>query len=190
MKKPNHGSRYIAIEILLRWEENRLPIDQVMEKCFSNLVLDDPRDRQLSMSMVYGVIRWRGYLDWLVGKYSKHPVAKIKNRTLQALRVGLYQLFFLDRVPPSAAINETVQALKDMKQPKWLTGFVNGILRNAERQREETPTPMNNMPLPESALLSHPEWLIQRWKSRYGDASATKICRKIHLALLRHLFLP
>jgi len=178
MKKSSQSPRYIAIEILCRWEEIRLPIDQVMDNYFTSMTLDDQRDLHLTMSIVYGVIRWRGYLDWLVGKYSKFPMAKIKNRTLQALRVGLFQLFFLDRVPASAAINETVQALKDMKQPKWLTGFVNGILRNAERQHEGTPTPFNKMPLPQSALLSHPEWLIQRWKNRYGDALTSTICRE------------
>ncbi len=170
--------RYIAIEILCNWEENRLPVDQIMEKCFSSMILDDPRDRQLSMSLVYGVIRWQGYLDWVLGDFSKHPLNKMKSRTLQALRVGLFQLLFLDRIPPSAAINETVQALKDMKQPKWLTGFVNGILRSVERQRQNLPTPFNNMPLPESALLSHPEWLIQRWKTRYGNPLTTTICRE------------
>ena len=53
------GPRYIAIEVLCRWAENHLPIDQVMEKYFSNIDLDDPRDRQLSMSLVYGAIRWQ-----------------------------------------------------------------------------------------------------------------------------------
>ncbi len=178
MKKSSQGPRYIAIEILCNWEENRLPVDQIMEKCFSTMILDDPRDRQLSMSLVYGVIRWQGYLDWVLGEFSKHPLNKMKSRTLQALRVGLFQLLFLDRIPPSAAINETVQALKDMKQPKWLTGFVNGILRSVERQRQNLPTPFNNMPLPESALLSHPEWLIQRWKTRYGNPLTTTICRE------------
>ena len=178
MKKSNQGPRYIAIKILCRWEESRLPVDQIMGKYFSNTVLHDPRDRQLSMSMVYGVIRWQGYLNWVIANFSKHPIAKIKNLTLHALRVGLFQLLFLDRVPASAAINETVQALKDMKQPKWLTGFVNGILRNAERQRECLPTPFNNMPLPEAALLSHPDWLLGRWKNRYGDALTATICRE------------
>ena len=171
------GPRYIAIEILCQWQERHLPVDRIMEQYISSIVLDDPRDRQLSMSLVYGVIRWQGYLDWVISDFSKHPLAKMKSRTLQSLRVGLFQLFFLDRVPPSAAINETVQALKDMKQPKWLVGFVNGILRNAERQRKTIPTPFNNMSLPESALLSHPEWLIRRWKNRFGDALTTTICQ-------------
>lgn len=179
MKEKIRGARYIAIDILYNWEERRLPVDLLMEQHIAHNPLGDPRDRQLIMSLVYGVIRWRGYLDWVAEKYSKHPLSKIKNRTLQALRIGLFQLLFLDRVPPSAAINETVQALKDMKQPKWLTGFVNGILRNVDRERQDIPNPLhrnNRESLPEAALLSHPEWLIRRWKNRYGDIEATRIC--------------
>jgi 16S rRNA (cytosine967-C5)-methyltransferase len=181
MKKTTLSPRYIAIEILCSWEESHLPVDQLMEQYIAKTTLDDPRDRQLIMSLVYGVIRWRGYHDWIIGKFSKHPLAKIKNRTLQALRVGIFQLLFMDRVPASAAINETVQALKDMKQPKWLTGFVNGILRSVDREHQNIPNPLdakNIVSLPEAALLNHPEWLIKRWRKRYGDAEAAAICQK------------
>lgn len=176
MKQKLRGARAIAIEILCSWEETHLPVDQIMDKQIGTTLLADPRDRQLVMSLVYGVIRWRGYLDWVLGEFSKHPLGKMKNRTLQALRIGLFQLIFLDRIPPSAAINETVQSLKDMKQPKWLTGFVNGILRSVERQKKNIPTPFNKMKLPDSARLSHPQWLIRRWKNRYGAAAAAAIC--------------
>jgi 16S rRNA (cytosine967-C5)-methyltransferase len=181
MKKTSRGARYIAIEILCSWEERSLPLDQIMEGYITNIALGDPRDRQLIMSIVYGVIRWRGYLDWVVEKFSTQPLSKIQNKTLQALRIGIFQLLFLDRVPASAAINETVQALKDMKQPKWLTGFANGILRSVDRKRQDIPHPLdarNIDALPETAMLSHPEWLIKRWKNRYGNAQANTLCKK------------
>ncbi len=181
MKKTGHTARFIAIEILRSWEERRLPIDQIMEQHLSGTSLADTRDRQLIMSLVYGVFRWRGYLDWVVQHFSKHPLSKVKNRTLQALRVGIFQLLFLDRVPASAAINETVQALKDLKQPHWLTGFVNGILRNVDRARQDIPHPLHEKDiesLPETALLNHPDWLINRWKKRYGSKGAAEVCRK------------
>ena len=184
MKKASRGARYIAIEILCSWEESRLPIDQLMEQHITDTGLADPRDRQLIMSLVYGVLRWRGYLDWVVEKFSKHPFSKMKSRTLQALRVGLFQLLFLDRVPASAAINETVQALKDMGQPKWLTGFVNGMLRTVSRQNDTIPDPRDEKKagsLPESARLSHPDWLIKRWKKRYGKARTEAICHQNNL---------
>jgi len=185
MKKSSRGSRYIAIDILCSWEERRLPLDQLLEQYIADMAPGDPRDRQLIMSMVYGVVRWRGYLDWVVEKFSTHPLAKLKKRTLYALRVGIFQLLFLDRVPPSAAINETVQALKDMKQPQWLAGFVNGVLRGVDRERQNIPHPLNakiSAQLPETARLSHPEWLIKRWQNRYGNTAANSICTKNNTA--------
>lgn len=180
MAKTTRSARYLAIEILSSWEESRLTIDQIMEHHFANIELADQRDRQLIMSMIYGVLRWRGYLDWVIEKYSKHPLTKIQNRILQALRIGIYQLLFLDRIPASAAINETVQALKDMKQPKWLTGFVNGLLRNVSRAQQSLQVPLrqtNTVSLPDRAKLSHPDWLIERWKKRYGYSKTVKICQ-------------
>lgn len=177
MKNTRPTPRYIAIDILCRWEENRLPVDQLMEQHAGDADLADIRDRQLLQALVFGVLRWRAYLDWVIGRFSKHPISKMKSRTLQALRVGIFQLFFLDRVPPSAAINETVQALKDMQQPKWLTGFVNGVLRSVERQRPDLPTPFNGKALPDSAALGHPEWLIDRWVKRFGRPGTVAICR-------------
>ena len=184
MKKTARGARYIAIDILTRWEESHQPLGLLQEHHFANMILADPRDRQLIMSLTYGVMRWRGYLDWVVEKFSKQPLPKIKNRTLQALRIGIFQLLFLDRVPATAAINETVQALKDLKQPQWLTGFVNGILRNVDREGCNLPHPLsaeNTSALPEAALLNHPDWLIRRWKKRYGSAGAISLCLQNNL---------
>ena len=181
MKKTSRGARYIAIKILCTWEERHLPVDQIMEQQIAESALVDPRDRQLIMAMVYGVNRWRGYIDWVVAEYAKHPLAKLKNLTLQALRIGIFQLLFLDRVPASAAINDTVQALKEMRQPQWLTGFVNGLLRSVDRERGKIPHPLDATPsaaLPETALLSHPAWLVKRWKNRYGHAETHAICTK------------
>jgi 16S rRNA (cytosine967-C5)-methyltransferase len=177
MEKIVRGPRYIAIEILCRWEERHLPLDQLMEQFFAGMAPENASDRQLTLSLVYGVIRWRAYLDWVLSRLSSHPLAKMKPRTLQALRIGLFQLVFLDRIPPSAAVNETVQALKDMQQPKWLAGFVNGILRNLARQRVNIPTPFRNKDsIPEAALLGHPDWLIKRWKDRYGKSQTVALC--------------
>ena len=179
MKKTSQSARYIAIDILCRWEESRLPADQLMDRYLAKAALADPRDRQLIFSLVYGVLRWRGYLAWVVKKYSKQPLAKINNRALHALMAGIFQLLFMDRIPASAAVNETVQALKKMKQPQWVAGFVNGILRSVDRERSNIPKPpdRNNVAgLPQTALLSHPQWLIDRWRRRYGADGVRSMC--------------
>jgi 16S rRNA (cytosine967-C5)-methyltransferase len=180
MDKKNRTTRHIALAALCSWEERGLPLDQVLEEELAGVNLADPRDRQFIRAMVFGVARWRGFLDWVVGQYSSRPVAKMESRVLQGLRLGLFQLLFLDRVPASAAINETVQALKTMRQPKWLTGFVNGVLRGAERNRKNIPDPRHAAAvgrMPEPARLSHPEWLLKRWEKRFGRDETETLCR-------------
>jgi 16S rRNA (cytosine967-C5)-methyltransferase len=167
----SHGgtpsTRGSAIDILCRWEERGEAVALVLDRRAALLVT--PQDRQLLHSLVYGAIRWRGYLDWVIARFSSHPPAGMKCLTRQALRVGILQLLILDRIPVSAAINETVQALKTARQPRWLTGFVNGLLRNVERRRAELPSPWERPEeLPLAVRLSHPQWLLDRWLQRYG----------------------
>lgn len=166
-------SRYITIEVLSEWQQSKEPVDSVMETVLQGFSLDDSRDNQLVMALVYGVIRWRGYLDGILAEFSKHPLDKMKVRTLQALRIGLYQMLFMDRIPDSAAINETVQALKSAGQPKWITGFVNGVLRTIAKNKNNLPDPWSE----QAMLQSHPHWLIKRWRQRYGQQKTVEICR-------------
>ncbi len=165
------NSRGIAMDVLLAWEKSQEPLDQVLENIMSGVALEDPRDKQFVMALVYGVVRWQGYLDAIIQKFARHPLRQMKPLTLAALRVGLYQLVFLDRVPESAAINETVQALKLARQPKWLTGFVNGILRAMVRQRATLAAPDEA-----AAVLSHPAWLVARWEALFGPERTRRIC--------------
>ncbi|MDA8165032.1 MAG: 16S rRNA (cytosine(967)-C(5))-methyltransferase RsmB [Desulfobacteraceae bacterium] len=159
--------RAIAIELLSQWEETGEPLDSLLEPAAVGLA--DLRDRQLLYALGYGAARWQGYLDWVIGRFSSHPLSKMKPRTRAALRLGILQLLVLSRIPAAAAINETVAALAAARQPKWLTGFVNGLLRNVARQAHELPTPWRQAEeLPLSARLSHPDWLLTRWQARYG----------------------
>ena len=87
------------------------------------------------MQMVYGVLRHRQYLDRILELLSRTPLRKLDPFVHQSLAVGLYQLFFLQRIPESAAVNEVVASCKVAKIPQRLHGFVNGILRQAIRQK-------------------------------------------------------
>ncbi|MFA6497894.1 MAG: 16S rRNA (cytosine(967)-C(5))-methyltransferase RsmB [Desulfurivibrionaceae bacterium] len=165
------NSRGIAMDTLLAWEKSQEPLDQVLETMVSGVALEDPRDKQLVMALVFGVVRWQGYLDAVIQQFSSLPLRTMKPLTVAALRVGLFQLVFLDRVPESAAINETVQALKLARQPKWLTGFVNGVLRAMVRQRASLPVPDEA-----AAVLSHPAWLVARWEALFGPERTRQIC--------------
>ena len=171
--------RLAAVEILCQWEQSHGPADAVMDQWLSRHTLGDPRDKHLLMALVYGVIRWRAYLDWILKQVSSHPLSKMRMLTLQTLRIGVFQLLFMDKIPEAAAINESVNCLKSTRQPKWLVGFVNGILRNIVRSKEMIPEPATQNPaIPEDARLSHPKWLLHRWQKRYGKEKAEQICKK------------
>ncbi len=165
------NSRLFAMETLLAWEKSLEPLDQVLESGAAEKGFIDPRDRQLVMAMVYGVVRWQGHLDATISGSSTHPLKKMKPLTLAGLRVGVYQLLFMDRIPESAAINETVQALKLAGQPKWLSGFVNGLLRTIAREKASLAAPDDA-----AAVLSHPKWLVERWRKQFGTERTVRIC--------------
>lgn len=167
--------RQLAITILCQRQETGQPVDLLRDNLLQKVLPANPKDTQLVTALVFGVLRWQRYLDAILQRFSSHPLAKMKNLTLQALRVGLFQLCFMDRIPASAAVNETVKALKESRQPRWLTGFVNGLLRNIARQQDTLPSPWDN-DLPPAVRLSHPDWLYQRWLARYGENGATSIC--------------
>lgn len=167
--------RYHAIDILDQWQKNEQPIDALLEPRLQKVA--DARDRNLLKAMVFGVLRQRGTLDWLLGRVSSTPLPRLNHSILQSLRVGAYQILFLDRVPASAAIHSTVEAVKKMGQPRWLTGFVNGVLRNLDRRRLEFTEIVQDGKMPAEARCNHPDWLLKRWRERYGVAGMTTICQ-------------
>ena len=133
-------------------------------------------ERGLAMQLVYGVLRHRQYLDRILEILSKTPLKKLDPFVHQALAVGLYQIFFLERIPESAAVNEAVESCKAAKIPKRLHGFVNGILRQSIRQKKN----LAGKALTDNAgkpVLNHPEWLIKRWQQNFGFDETKRICR-------------
>jgi len=167
--------RYLAIDILCQWQQSEQPIDALLEPRLQTMA--DARDRNLLKAIVFGVLRRRGALDWILGRLSSTPLHRLKPAVLQALRVGAYQILFLDRVPLAAAIHSTVEAVKKMGQPRWLTGFVNGVLRNLGRRGPEFLEEVRAGQAPAEALFNHPGWLLKRWRKRYGVSGMTAICR-------------
>ncbi len=169
--------RHLAITILSKRQETGLPVDQIRDQLVDQAEETNRKDIQLVTAIVYGVLRQQRLLDSIIADFSKHPLKKMKNLTLQALRVGLFQLCFMDRIPASAAVNETVKALRTARQPKWLTGFVNGLLRSIARKVESGADLVGAKKLPAAVRYSHPDWLYKRWLSRYGEDEATRICQ-------------
>ncbi len=165
----NKTARYAAIETLCKLEQTRLPVSQIFEQAITEHKVSST-DRQLAMKICYGVLRRKQYLDLILSRLCSRPLNRIAPFAYHALHTGLYQLLFLDRVPPSAAVNETVNAVAAARLPKPIQGFVNGVLRQSIRKRSELPR------ADEVNLLNHPEWLTSRWQSNFGEDIARQIC--------------
>ena len=130
-------------------------------------------DRQLAKNIIYGTLRKRQSIDCILEELCSQPLKKIKPFVYQALSVGIYQLLYLDRIPESAAVNESVKAVQAAKLPKKLQGFVNGVLRNVIRKKD-TLLPLINTP--ERPILNHPRWLTDCWQQQFGKTEMERIC--------------
>ncbi|MBM9538589.1 16S rRNA (cytosine(967)-C(5))-methyltransferase RsmB [Desulfobulbus alkaliphilus] len=164
--------RGTAVEVLCLWATTHNSIDSLFQSAVSQLA---DIDRGLAKSLVYGVLRQKQFLDYIIRGFSKHPLTKMKPRTLMTLRIGVYQLLFLRRMPESAAVNATVNTLKAAGQPAWLIGFVNGLLRGVARNRAALPTP-EELAGADPPILNHPAWLTDRWQTRFGTETTWTIC--------------
>lgn len=149
---------------------------------FADTLLDQARlsfatrDSAFILELVYGTLRNRSRLDWALNQLSLQPLHKTDPLTRNILRLGAYQLLFLDRVPSSAAVNTSTELAKSHgKKP----GYVNGLLRNLDRQRSAIVYPGPEDPVRQLAVLySHPEWLVRRWVQRYGAELAASLLRE------------
>jgi 16S rRNA (cytosine967-C5)-methyltransferase len=148
---------------------------------FADPLLDDARrdlsarDRSFLLELVYGVLRNRSLLDWTLDRFSEKPVMKTDAWTRNIFRLAAYQLIHLDRVPPSAAVNTATELAKEHGKK---SGYVNGLLRTLERNKNTLPLPPPDNPLSYLSIVhSHPIWLVRRWLERYGIETAGTVLR-------------
>ncbi len=127
-------------------------------------------DRGLCQELVYGVVRWQTTLDWLIAH--KTPGRTQKAALQELLRLGLYQIFWLDRIPDHAAVNETVEMAKRQGFGPQ-AGFINAVLRGYLRELDATKETLADLKTSQPAVgWSHPGWLVERWDRRWGSARA------------------
>lgn len=130
----------------------------------------DARDKGLVTELVYGVLRNRLALDWLIDKFSSRPAARIDLPLLNLLRLGVYQLVYLDKIPGHAAVDTSVELAKRQFRP-GVEKFVNAVLRSVVRSREALPWPIRGRELTHylSVFYSHPRWLVELWIDELGE---------------------
>lgn len=169
-------ARAIAYTILTEIDTN---------EAFSNISLNrelsqanlEARDRGLTTEIVYGVLRMRGHLDYIINQFSKRSVDQLDPGVRNLLRMGIYQIKFLDKIPTRAAVHTTVElAKKDFHQ--GITKFINGVLRNIDRNLHQIKFPdQKRDPVGYiSTYYSHPEWLVQKWLDRFGFTDTVELC--------------
>jgi 16S rRNA (cytosine967-C5)-methyltransferase len=169
--------RRLASEILLKVDIQKAYADILLDQRIKTQIFQQ-RDRALLTELVYGTLRWRGAIDARLSHHLRRPLANTDPFIRNLLRVTLYQLHFLDKIPDYAAVNEAVQIAKKHKGGK-VAGFVNGALRNFLRGKNETAAPhASDDSIAKLAMeYSHPEWLVERWLEHFGLEDAKALMR-------------
>jgi 16S rRNA (cytosine967-C5)-methyltransferase len=170
---PVSPARLAAFEILLRVEDGAYASILLAQK-EDEL---DYRDRALCHELVMGVLRWQLWLDRLAEYFTKRPKDDLDVAIRVILRLGLYQLRFLSRVPASAIVNESVNLVHHARL-RSAGGLVNAVLRRAARELEVDPAEGISDPIERVAVAtSHPAWLVERWTKAFGNEEADAFAR-------------
>lgn len=169
----------MALHILVRVETGGAYADRLLERLPARLGLP-PRERALATELTYGTLRWRRWLDWHLQRVSRRPLGALRPWVRNLLRLGAYQLAFLDRVPVWAAVDEAVK-LARARRPVGAAAFVNAVLRALAARARPWPDPEDPDPLEALALrTSQPTWLVRRWVARYGVLEAEALARALN----------
>lgn len=157
-------TRAIAIDALTHILTRNLHADVALDKLFSHHKDLRPLDRAFIFEIVYGSLRWLSKMDWIMTHMMDRPFNSLDPRVQNALRVGTYQIYYMDKVPDRAAVSETVEAVKMVGIPQ-ATSFVNAILRRVSRKAEYFPKPEKDThPADYLAMhYAHPKWMVERW---------------------------
>ena len=163
------GVRGIAVKILNRIDRTDAYLDKMIEIEFKQNELKS-NDKALLFEIVHGVIRNLGRIDWVLTGFYKGQFSKCIPNVKNAMRVALYQILFLDKVPEYAAVNEAVDFVKKL-QGKKSADLTNAVLRNIIRNKNGIRYPDRKEDVVNylSAYYSHPTWLVKRWMKRYEE---------------------
>ncbi len=164
-----------ALDILIRLDKGDGYLDVLAGALLGDLA---GLDRAFAMELAYGVTRWLIKLDWIINFFSTVKVGRMERLVLNVLRLGVYQLLFLNKVPPHAAVDESVKLIKGVKNRRK-RDFVNAVLHKVDRERMRIIFPnIRTEPVRYlSVVHSHPEWLVKRWLGRYGTGEVIKLCQ-------------
>lgn len=175
MEKIKNNPREIALKLLYKINN---------ENAYTNIILDeeinkhtnklDRRDIAFVTKLIYGTLTYRIMLDYIIEKYSNIKLKKISSWILEILRMGIYQIVYLSKIPKRAVVNEAVELAKKYGH-KASSGFVNAILKKIEPNELDKLQFTNNLE-EISILTSHPKWLVELLLKEYDKDTVKKIC--------------
>jgi 16S rRNA (cytosine967-C5)-methyltransferase len=167
--------RELAAQILRQVEAQKAYADLLLDQALKTQSLSD-LDRALLTELVYGTLRWRGKIDARLNPYLHRPLADVDPLIRNILRLAVYQLLFLDKIPDHAAVNEAVELAKSRSGAK-AAGFTNAVLRNFIRRKKRSKifNDEDNSVAALAVAYSHPEWLVEKWLTEFGRDAAKSL---------------
>lgn len=186
---PSPSRERIAALEVLRGVRSGAHADRALEVAAAGL---DPRQRHFLTELAYGAIRWRGRIDHHLDALLEEGLDSVPPDVAAILQLGAYQLLFMDRVPPWAAVDESVALVRtklSRKTAGWAAGLVNGVLRNLLRRRGELTLPDAAVDLAThlATAWSHPRWMVERWLGRFGEAATRTLLERNNAPSAVHL---
>lgn len=170
------SARDTALQVLTGVEQESAYSNLLLNGALQKSGLSGP-DAGLATELVYGTISRLNTIDYLLEPFVSKGLGKLQPWVRNLLRLSFYQLYYLDRIPPHAAVNEAVNIAKK-RGHQGISGMVNGVLRSVLRSKDELKLPDHLSPVARISLQhSHPEWLVSRWIEQYGVETAESICQ-------------
>lgn len=191
--------RYAALLILKENSHTRVTLDKILEQFSPNLEMLSKLDRSLANAIVYGTLRWQAYLDWIIQPFADRKLETLKTEVIYILRMAIFQIVFMDKIPVSAAVNTAVNLAKKVSH-QGTAGFVNAVLRKASANFKDIenstqiadykditnvknisfPDPASEPELYISIVKSMPLWLVRRWTAKFGFDKTQRLCDTIN----------
>lgn len=171
---PVSAARSAAFDILIAVEKKNAYASELLHsQSYGKL---SSVDHRLATEIVMGVLRWRAILDSEIAAHSSHNLAKLDAEMITALRMGIYQLRFLERIPARAAVHESVELIKRARK-RSAVPFANAILRKIQKMpRMDAQISESKCTVELAATAAHPAWLVERWAKQFGFEAARAIC--------------
>ena len=173
---PVTAARRIAFDVLHRVESESAYASELLHDALAPSV--KPADAALATEIALGVLRWRRLLDFFLDRQLKKPVERLDLPVAIALRMGLYQLRFLEKIPARAAVNESVELVKHARKSS-AAALVNAVLRRAAADAKEPAERLLPPELPSADRLavvhSHPTWMVERWLAGFGESATAAL---------------